>query len=320
MQTIPDPLVRALLPMDDCIELMASALADLAQGDAVQPLRNVIRLPGSDSALLSMPGYTGSPAALGVKIITVFPHNHEGGRPSHHAVVLLFSAEHGAPLALVDASALTALRTAAVSAVATRLLARPAASELALLGSGVQADSHLAAMRAVRPIRHVRVWSRTAAHAQAFARRMEELHDIPVEATSGREAVEPADIVCTCTAAREPVLHGAWLRPGVHVNAVGACTPRARELDTAAVRQARLFVDSREATRHEAGDFLLARSEGAVSDDHILGELGELLVGAVAGRQTDEEITLFESLGLAVEDVAAAHFVYRRASAGSSSG
>lgn len=302
--------VERLLPLGECIDLMAEALSTLARGDALQPLRQAHPLPGRNGLLVVMPGALlgGDDAVLGVKVLTVFPDNHEKGEESHLGSVLLFEAGLGKPLALLDAAAITAIRTAAVSALATRLLAREDAGDLALLGTGVQARTHLTALREVRPLRRVRVWSRHPESARRFAAE----HSVEAVATA-REAVEGADLVCTVTSSREPVLEGAWLAPGAHVNAVGACTPNARELDTEAVRRARLFVDRRESALVEAGDLLIPLREGAVGEDHIAGELGEILVGRVPGRRSPEEITLFESLGLAVEDMAAARHVWRRA-------
>ena len=214
----------------------------------------------------------------------------------------------------MDASSITAIRTAAVSGVATRALARENAGDLAILGSGVEAITHLAAMRAVRPLRRVRVWSRNPENARRFAVGLGPRQGITIEAMpTARAAVEGADLVCTTTAAREPVLEGAWLSPGAHVNAVGACFPATRELDTAAVARARLIVDRRESTLAEAGDFLIPRAEGAFGDEHIAGELGDVLLGRLPGRRTADEVTLFKSLGIAIEDLAAAHYLYEQA-------
>jgi len=306
--------IPALLPMPECIDLMAATLAQLARGEALLPLRTVLPHPDRTGAFAVMPAYTASPAAFGVKAITVFPGNEGTPLDSHQGAVLLFEAERGELMAIMDASAITAIRTAAVSGVATRLLAREDAGTLALLGSGVQSRTHLEAMLSVRPIRSVRVWSRTPGHAREFARRESGRHGVDVQATPSAEAaVRGAGIVCTVTASREPVLSGRWLAPGTHVNAVGSSTPWARELDAAALARARLYVDRRESTLHEAGDFLAARAEGAVDDAHIQAELGEVLVGAAPGRRSPDEITLFKSLGLAIEDVASASFIYRRA-------
>jgi ornithine cyclodeaminase/alanine dehydrogenase-like protein (mu-crystallin family) len=306
--------VTALLPMQECMRVMAVALTTLARGDAALPLRTVMRLPDSPNAFALMPAYLGSPNAVGVKVITVFPGNDATAFDSHQGAVLLFDTEYGRLLAILDASSITAIRTAAVSGVATDMLARSDARVLAILGSGVQAATHLEAMRLARPIERVRVWSRTPSRLRAFTERAAERHGLPIEpCSSAEEAVDGADIVCTTTASREPVLLGEWLAPGAHVNAVGASLPTARELDGSAMARSRLIVDRRESALNEAGDFLLARHEGAIGDDHIRGELGELLLGRVSGRTSDVEITLFKSLGLAIEDVAAAHHIHRRA-------
>jgi ornithine cyclodeaminase len=310
--------VRALLPLRECIGVMEQALRSVTAGTSTLPLRTVIRLEGTPNAFATMPAVLGqgSGAALGAKIIAVFPGNDATPFDAHIGVVLLFDAEHGRLLAIADASSITALRTAAVSGLATRLLAREDARELALLGAGVLALPHLEALRCVRDIRRVRVWSRNPARAQEFAARARKQVEAEIlVSASAREAVEGADVVCTLTGARTPVLEGAWLAPGTHVNAVGASLPTARELDTAAVVRSRLFVDRRESARNEAGDFLIPRGEGALGDAHILGELGELLAGTLQGRTNRAEITLFKSLGLAIEDVAALRHVHERARA-----
>ena len=306
--------VRRLLPMDECIGVMADALAALSRGEAIVPLRPILWLPEKIGALGMMPGFLASAGALGVKVITVFQANHGTKYDSHQGAVLLFEAKHGRLLSIMDASSITAIRTAAVSGVATRLLARADARSLAILGSGVQARTHLDAMIHSRPIETVRVWSRDAGHARDFADRESRRHGIVVTAASSvKEAVRGADIICTTTSAREPILEGDWISAGAHINAVGSSVAFARELDSAAVRRARLYVDRRESALNEAGDFLLARNEGAVDDNHIVGEIGELLLGRIDGRRAPGEITLFKSLGLAVEDLAAANHIYRKA-------
>jgi ornithine cyclodeaminase/alanine dehydrogenase-like protein (mu-crystallin family) len=311
---ITDAEVRELLPMPECIEVMAEVFRSLARGDALQPLRSLMWMPDRSGLLGLMPAWLGAPASLGIKVVTVMPGNHGTPYDSHQGPVLLFEVEHGSLVAVVDASAITAIRTAAASGLATRLLARDDAGDLAILGSGVQAHTHLDAMRAVRTLTRVRVWSRSIEGARAFAARESARVGLAIEAVdSAATAVQGADLVCTTTSSREPVLEGAWLAAGAHVNAVGACFPSARELDTEAVRRARLFVDRRESTLAEAGDFLIPKQEGAIGDDHIRGEIGELLLGKVAGRGGPDDITLFKSLGLAVEDLAAAHHVHRRA-------
>lgn len=303
--------VRRLLPMNECMEVMAQTLLTVAKGNAIVPLRPVMWLPEKVGALGMMPGYLGDIGMMGVKVVSVFPGNHGTAYDSHMGAVMLFEDKHGQLLAIVDASEITAIRTAAVSGVATRLLAREDASELAILGSGVQAASHLAAMLLARNITRVRLWSRNVQHAAKLAEIAGKRHGVAIDVmSSAQAAVEGADIVCTVTSAREPVLLGEWLQAGVHINAVGSSVAFTRELDTAAMVKAKLFVDRRESTLNEAGDFLLPRQEGAIEDTHIRGEIGEILLGCVKGRETEQEITLFKSLGLAVEDVAAAHHVY----------
>jgi ornithine cyclodeaminase len=306
--------VRRLLPMDRCIDVMAEALSALARDRAVNPLRSILALPFGDNALAVMPGAQVDPPAFGVKVISVFPENRDAGLETHQGVVLLFEAEHGQPVAMVDASEVTAIRTAAVSGVATRALAQEDADDLAVIGSGTQARTHLEAMLAVRPVRRVRAWSPNRERREAFAAEATERHGVPVEAVDEpRAAVEGASLICTVSGAREPVVRGEWLAPGCHINAVGSALPTARELDSEAVARARLFVDRRESALYESGDVLLAMQDGAIGEDHIAGELGELVTGAVEGRTATDQITLFKSLGLAVEDVAAARAVLEAA-------
>jgi ornithine cyclodeaminase/alanine dehydrogenase-like protein (mu-crystallin family) len=305
--------VVRLLPMRACIAVMEQTLTALVRGDATLPLRSIMRLPGEGNILGMMPAYLASLAA-GIKVTTVFPGNPEVGYESHQGVVLLFEAQNGCLLSISDGSAITAIRTSAVSAVATKLLARPEAGDLAILGSGTQAHGHLEAMLIARPIRRVRVWSRPYDHALRFAERASRRHGIAVDvAETAQQAVAGADIICTVTAAREPVLKGEWIAPGAHINAVGSSVRDTRELDTNAVVMSRLFVDRRESALNEAGDFLFPKQEGALDDNHIVGEIGEILAGRVRGRTAPDQITLFKSLGLAVEDVAAAHYIFMRA-------
>lgn len=304
--------VVRLLPMATCIDLMADALSAVSKGAALQPLRQVVRLPGTPNALALMPALLGD--ALGAKLITVFPGNSDTPYESHIGVVLYFETKYGQLRAIIDASSITAIRTAAVSGLATQRLARREAGDLALLGAGVQALTHLEAMACVRPLRRVRVWSRTPERRAVFARLATSRLGIDVDlCATAHDAVIGADIICTVTASREPVVRGAWLSPGAHINAVGGSIPGVRELDTDAVVRSRLYVDRRESTMNEAGDFLVPRGEGAITDAHIRGELGELVAGTVEGRMSEDEVTLFKSLGLAVEDVACAAYLYKRA-------
>ena len=306
--------VRAVLAMPDLIEAMEAALIDFSSGAADQPLRTVLQVGETKAFFGVMPASMPGRGALGTKLVTVYESNAARGLPSHLATIILLDPSTGALRAIVDGRYITEARTAAVSAVATRLLSRADAGVLALIGSGVQARSHLAAIAHVRTLRDVRVWSPDPARREAFADRAEA--PCPVRAVgSARDAVDGADLVALVSAARQPVVHGEWIAPGTHVCAVGACRPDQREMDTALVRTARLFVDSRVAALAEAGDVLLPMSEGAFAAGHIVGELGELAAGGVPGRTSPDQITVFKSLGLAVEDVMAAHLALERATA-----
>jgi ornithine cyclodeaminase/alanine dehydrogenase-like protein (mu-crystallin family) len=300
--------VRRLLPMDECIEVMAAALASLARGELHNPLRFVVRPPGESSLLGLMPAHRSAPSPLyALKAVAIFPENSARGLDSHQGFVALFDGVTGETRAIMNAGAITAVRTAAVSGVATRVLAREGARTLAILGAGFQAAAHLDAMRAVRDFDRVLMWSRTPGRAAAF--------DGVEEAATAEEAVRDADVVVTATSAAEPVLARAWLKPGAHVNAIGSSIPTTRELDTATMVEGSLFVDRRESTINEAGDYLFPFREGAITPEAIRGELGEVLIGAAAGRRSEDELTVFKSLGLAVEDLAAAEHVLARAEA-----
>jgi ornithine cyclodeaminase len=265
-----------------------------------------------------MPANLARSNLLGYKAVTVFPRTDPREEPTHQAAIAVLEPSTGRMVGLVDGTSITEIRTAAVSAVATRYMAAPDASVLAVLGAGAQAEAHLGAIGYVRPIREIRVWSRNPARAAALAERASGDGAVaaPVAAVaSARDALDGADIVVTATSSHEPVLRRDWLRPGAHVNAVGSCIPIARELDAETVAAARVIVDSRDAALKEAGDLLLAMADGRVGPDHIAGELGDVIVGRRAGRTAPEEITVFESLGLGVEDVAAAALVLERAEA-----
>jgi ornithine cyclodeaminase len=306
--------VHEQFEMRSALPLMREALATLARGDAVLPLRSMVKLPDGSGILGLMPGYLGAPQSFGLKVVSVMPGNHGTGYESHQGVVMLFGVEHGEPLAVIDASAITEIRTAAVSGAVTQALARPDAGDLALLGSGAQARSHLAAMAVGRTLRRVRVWSRTPANAERFAREQGVLLGMAIEVCAdAAAAVRGADLVCTTTSASTPVLRGEWLSPGAHVNAVGACFANSRELDANAVARSRFFTDRRESCLAEAGDFRLARDEGAIGDAHLLGEVGDVFTGKLAGRTGPLDVTVFESLGIAVEDLASAHHLLARA-------
>jgi ornithine cyclodeaminase len=307
--------VEQLLPMPECISVMESALAALARGEAHMPLRMVVRPPDAAGVMALMPSYkSGGTPLYGLKAIGIFPQNPALGKDAHQGSVMLFSGETGELLALMNASAITAIRTAAVSGVATKLLAREDASNLALLGSGVQARSHIEAMACVRRIRRCRVASRNFEHARKFADEIGTRHSFPIEAVESAEAaVRGADLIVAATTAREPILKREWILGGAHLNVVGSSIPAAREVDTATMAAASLFVDRRDSALNEAGDYLIPAREGVIGPEHIRAEIGELVIGAKPGRTSRDEITLFKSLGLAVEDLASAEYVYRKA-------
>ena len=322
--------VHKLLPYGECADLVAGALAALARGEVYQPLRTVMQPPSrggsSPPGLMAlMPAIRasggGAPdpdAAYGLKAICIFPGNPGLGKDAHQGVVLLSSPDTGEPQALLNASALTEIRTAAASVVATRLLARADASELAIIGTGVQARAHAIALARDYAARAGR-WPGSGSRAARQAGRRRRLRNsstagVPVRACgSAAEAVAGAGIVVTATSSATPVLERSWLADGTHINAVGACLPHARELDSATMAAAAVFADSRESALAEAGDLRLAIAEHSTPPVHIRGEIGELLSGTVPGRTGDREITVFESLGLAAEDLAAAQGVYRNA-------
>jgi alanine dehydrogenase len=291
---LDEDAVGRLLHMKDLIPAMARALAELSAGRVVQPVRLMLPVAEHQGFFATMPAYAAG--ALGAKLVTFYPGNQ--GIPTHHALILLFRPDTGEPLVTMDGRLITEMRTAAVSAVATQHLARTDAATLAILGSGVQAGSHLEALRLVREFRDVRVWS--PRHAADFADRF----GIRAAETA-EQAVRGADVVVVATSSRAPVLRGEWLSPGSHVNAVGACRPDWRELDDEVVRRARLYVESREAATREAGDVIAA--------GEVFAEIGEVVAGTRPGRRTAEEVTLFKSVGVAVEDVVAADLVYREA-------
>jgi len=311
--------VLELLPMKECIGVMRQALIALAAGKAHQPLRTIIRPPDAKGVMGLMPAYTsgsesGGSAAFGLKAICVFPGNPAKGMDSHQGAVLLFSAETGELMATMNASAITAIRTAAVSGVATDLLGRADACNLAMIGSGVQARSHLAAMSEVRSLKRCRVASRNLEHAQNFCEEMRPDFSFALEPVETvQEALEGADLIVSATTAVEPIVRREWISAGAHLNLVGSSTPNTREVDSETMAAVRLFVDRRESTINEAGDYLLAARDGVIGPNHIRAEIGEVLKGDKPGRTSPDEITLFKSLGIAIEDLFAAGYLYRKA-------
>ena len=308
--------VRQLLPMAECIDLMHRTMIAVSERRVVLPLRSVMVMPGELGMLGNMPGYLADPECFGVKLVSLIPRNKPPQYSSHLGLVLLFEAEHGCPVALLDAATITAIRTAAASGLATRLLARPDAGDLALLGAGEQAQSHLEAMLAVRTLRRIRVWARDRDKAAEFAHAEGARHGIVIEtASTVREAVGGADLICTVTKAREPILLGEQLAPGVHLNVVGSSIAAAAEIDTPAVVKSRFFVDCRESTVNEGGEYLRALKAGAITPEHILAEIGEVANGSKIGRHSPSDVTLYKSLGIAPQDLASAHYVLGKARA-----
>jgi alanine dehydrogenase len=306
--------VRMVLSMDDLIGAMNDALVQFSTGGVKQPLRSVVEVQPQKAFFGLMPAFIPGLPALGSKIVTVFPSNAVAGLPTHLATIVLLDHETGEMLALLDGRYITEARTAAVSAVATRLLARDDATTLAIIGSGIQARSHLDALNRVRILRDVRVWSPDEGRRAAFVREMRpRISGTVTGVRSAEDAINGADLIVLATSSREPVVRDAWVKTGAHICAIGACRPDQREMETALVQRARVFVDSRTAALAEAGDLVLPMQEGAFGVDHIVAEIGEVAAGRVKGRLSTGDVTIFKSLGLAVEDVAAAHLAYQRA-------
>jgi ornithine cyclodeaminase/alanine dehydrogenase-like protein (mu-crystallin family) len=308
--------VRRLLPMAECVELMRTTMIAVSEGRVVLPLRSILAMPGDRGMMGMMPGYLADAECFGVKLVSLIPRNKPPQYSSHLGLVMLFEAEHGQPVGLLDAAEITAIRTAAASGLATRLLAREDAGDLAVLGAGEQARSHLEAMLCVRPLRRVRVWARDRDKARLFAETEGAKHGISIESSPDvRQAVAGADIICTTTKSREPILQGDWLNPGVHLNLVGSSIASAAEIDTPAVARARFFVDCRNSTVNEGGEYLRALKAGAITPEHILGEIGEVANGTKAGRRSPLDVTVYKSLGIAPQDLASAHYVLAKARA-----
>ena len=311
--------VESLLTMADAIDAVEAGFRQLAAGAVEMPQRLATTIAPHNGIHLSMPAFVagdpaaGDPGTLTIKVVTVYNDNRaKYTLPTIHAVLLLHDARTGQPLALMDAEHLTAMRTGAVSGVATRRMARPDAGVVTIFGAGAQAGPQLLAMAVVRPIRQVYVVA--LGDVSAFCARMVKQLGAPVDAAADvRAAVEAADLICTATNSPTPLFDGAWLRPGTHINAIGAYTKTMRELDSEAVRRSRVIVDRRQAAQVEAGDIVIPTQEGVIGPDHVVGELAEVVTGVVPGRVAADEITLFKSVGLALQDTVTAALVYRRA-------
>ncbi len=310
MRFIDREEVASRLTYDRCIPIVRDAMIAFSRGETKQLLRSIITL--SEGRLFGvMPGAMGAHAPFGAKLLSVFHGNFEKGVQSHQGVIVLFDPHSGAPVCVLHAGEVTAIRTAAASAVATDALARPSASVLALLGYGEQACTHARAISKVRTLRAITVWGRSPQRAQAFAASVQSELGIPATAApNARAAVANADIICTVSSAKEPILEGAWVRPGAHVNLVGSSYAGPVEVDNELVVRARFIADSREGALAQGAEFLRAKEAGLIGDDHIVGEIGQVLAGQIAGRQNDEQITVYKSLGHIVQDLASAWLLY----------
>jgi ornithine cyclodeaminase len=315
MRVIDQDEVRARLTYEACIPLVRETMIALSRGETRQLLRSIIPL-GAGRAFGIMPGALGEGAPFGAKLISVFPENFAQGRRSHQGVVVLFDGASGEPVCIVHAGEVTAIRTAAASAVATDALARADATRLAILGYGEQAATHARAIGKVRPLTAIEVWGRSPARAEAFAARVAAELGLDVRAQASAEAaVAEADIICTVTSAQEPVLEGRWVRPGTHLNLVGSSAAGPVEVDDDLVVRSRFIADYREGVLAQGAEFLRAKAKGLVGDDHVVGEIGQVLDGVIAGRQSLDEITVYKSLGHVVQDLAAAVALYDPAAA-----
>jgi ornithine cyclodeaminase/alanine dehydrogenase-like protein (mu-crystallin family) len=316
MRIIARSDVERLLPVSACVEIMRGAMIATSRRDVTLPIRQFMPVPDTTGKLAIMPGTLGDPACFGIKLVCKYDRPHDDPLGTHVGMVLLFDSVKGIPLAMIEGSSLTSIRTSAASALATDLLARPDATKLAIIGNGEQARRHLAAMRAVRAISSVTVWGRDPERTQHFADEMANTYQIDVTAcATAAQAVMDADIICTTTSAKSPVLMGAEIPAGAHLNLVGSAIPTTAEVDDEAVRRSRFFVDYREAAMAAAGELLHAIESGVVTADHIAGEIGQVADGSVRGRRSDSEITIYKSLGVASQDLAAAHAVWSMAEA-----
>ena len=299
------------ITMEECITVMENIFIQLEEDQAFNPLRSAMLIPGENGLLSMMPGYVNKQDIMGIKSVSVYPENANIGLESHQGSVTLFNALNGTPLAIMEAGQITAIRTAAVSGLATRILAKKNSKILAILGSGIQARTHIEAMTTILNLEEIRVWSKNKKNAKRLVEEQRKKYAIPFRPfDTVNEAIYNADIICTTTAAVEPILQGKYLMQGVHINAVGSSVRNTRELDGFAIKLSKLYVDKIESTINESGDFLMAKQEGTIDDNHIIGTLGEILTKQKKGRNNINDITLFKSLGLAVEDIATAFFIY----------
>ena len=303
--------VQSCLPISECIKVINKTFQALYAQQTKLPQRLCTPLFNSANQLLTMPGALADPAVVGVKTLTLYPSNPERSLPAIQGFITLFDSDTGSPIALIDAASITAIRTAAASAAATQILAREEASTLTLIGTGIQAETHLEAILAIRPLKQVLIWGRNPDKAKALVERMRCKHTIAIETIDNLQAaVSTADIICTLTASKQPLIQGQWLKPGAHLNLVGSHTPDAREVDTNTIKRSRLYVEIKSTALSEAGDILIPLNNKDIDESHIIGEIGGVITGDIQGRQSPDQITLYKSLGNAAQDLAAANAVY----------
>ncbi|HWH78139.1 MAG TPA: ornithine cyclodeaminase family protein [Candidatus Binatus sp.] len=314
MLLLSEKQVQSLLDIDELITALEQAHIQYSTGKAVMPVRLVVPLPQIDGRITSMPGYLNEDRALGMKVVTYFQNNPQQNLPAILATIMLFSATTGKMIAAMDGGYITAIRTACASAMATKALANPATPVLGILGAGVQARAHIDALARVRQLRRIAIYSPSGSSAASLKQAMETATAVPIEvANSAEDVVRQSDLLVTVTTAPKPIVKAEWLKPGVHVNAVGSHRPDLREIDGATLARAKIVVDARDAVMAECGDILLALKENSITEANIHGEIGEILAGAKPGRTAADEITLYKSVGIAIQDVATANLVYRKA-------
>ena len=308
MKIFDKDYVQAHLDAATCVDLMRKALCEESSGESVQYMRTAVNLPNTN-VLGIMPGYYHR-GYFGAKVISVYHTNGGTGYPSHQGEIVLFSAEHGEVLAIVDAMSVTKIRTGAVSAAVTKALARDDSSVLTILGCGAQGHSHLEALAKTMNIKQVRCWDPYAPSAQSLAKAASDMGIEPIICATAEEAAGDADIICTLTPSKTPILHSQWVKDGAHINAVGACAPDARELDSELMKRARVYCDSVESVYNESGDLIIPMNEGVYGREHLVGTVGDVLLGKTQGRVSDQDVTVFDALGMAVEDIACAIYLY----------
>lgn len=314
MLVLSEKEVQSLAKVEELIPVLERAHIQYSAGKAVMPVRLVVPLPQIEGRITSMPGYLSEDKALGMKVVTFFPNNLKQNLPQILATVMLFSAETGKMIAAMDGNYITAIRTACVSAMATKALANPQSYVLGVLGAGVQARAHIRALTQIRKISEIKIYDIFEASARQLQETLEKEIGVKIDVVqSAREAVLDADLLVTVTTAKEPIVKADWLKPGMHINAVGSHRPDLREIDGATLASAKIVVDSREAIMAECGDILLAIQEKAITADSVHAEIGEVLAGKKPGRTSSDEITLYKAVGIAIQDVATAHLVYRKA-------